>query len=78
MKAKLTGAARGHNLLKKKADALAIRFRAILARIVEVTVLSFTCDNLLTTRKNKELMGLTLKEAYWTQVTAKNAAGDIA
>lgn len=40
MKAKLAGAARGHNLLKKKADALTIRFRAILARIVEVQLLS--------------------------------------
>jgi V-type H+-transporting ATPase subunit D len=36
MKAKLAGAAKGHNLLKKKADALQIKFRAILQKIVEV------------------------------------------
>jgi V-type H+-transporting ATPase subunit D len=37
MKARLKGAQTGHNLLKKKADALAIRFRSILKKIIEVT-----------------------------------------
>lgn len=36
MKARLTGATKGHSLLKKKADALQMRFRLILNKIVEV------------------------------------------
>jgi len=36
MKGRLKGAQTGHNLLKKKADALAIRFRAILKKIIDV------------------------------------------
>ena len=36
MKARLKGAQTGHNLLKKKADALAMRFRSILKKIIEV------------------------------------------
>lgn len=36
MKARLKGAQKGHSLLKKKADALNMRFRDILRKIVEV------------------------------------------
>lgn len=36
MKARLKGAQKGHSLLKKKADALSMRFRSILGKIVEV------------------------------------------
>lgn len=36
MKAKLKGAITGHSLLKKKSDALSMRFRAILSKLVEV------------------------------------------
>ena len=36
MKGRLKGAQTGHNLLKKKADALAIRFRLILKKIIDV------------------------------------------
>lgn len=36
MKIRLKGAQKGHSLLKKKADALTLRFRQILAKIVEV------------------------------------------
>lgn len=36
MKARLKGAQTGRNLLKKKADALAMRFRQILRKIIEV------------------------------------------
>ncbi|KAL3221975.1 hypothetical protein MRX96_029045, partial [Rhipicephalus microplus] len=35
MRLRLKGAQKGHNLLKKKADALQMRFRAILKKIVE-------------------------------------------
>ena len=35
MKGRLKGAQKGHSLLKKKADALQLRFRAILKKIVE-------------------------------------------
>jgi vacuolar-type H+-ATPase subunit D/Vma8 len=44
MKARLKGAQKGHSLLKKKADALQMRFRMILSKIIEVrlpTVLIF-------------------------------------
>lgn len=36
MKARLAGAHKGHNLLKRKADALQLRFRMILGKIIEV------------------------------------------
>lgn len=36
MKSRLKGAQKGHSLLKKKADALQMRFRAILSKIIEV------------------------------------------
>ena len=35
MKVKLTGAKKGHSLLKKKADALSMRLRALLKNIIE-------------------------------------------
>jgi V-type H+-transporting ATPase subunit D len=38
MKARLKGAQKGHSLLKKKADALQLRFRQILKKIVEVLI----------------------------------------
>lgn len=37
MKARLAGAQKGHGLLKKKADALQMRFRMILGKIIEVS-----------------------------------------
>ena len=36
MKARLKGAQTGHSLLKKKADALQLRFRSILKKIIDV------------------------------------------
>ena len=36
MKVRLKGAQKGHSLLKKKADALTLRFRQILSKIIEV------------------------------------------
>ena len=35
IKSRLSGAVRGHKLLKKKADALTMRYRQILREIVE-------------------------------------------
>lgn len=60
MKLKLKGAVTGHSLLKKKSDALTIRFRKILANIVE----------------NKQLMGTTMREASFSLAEAKYAAGE--
>lgn len=41
MKARLKGAQTGRNLLKKKSDALTLRFRQILKKIIEVGKLYF-------------------------------------
>lgn len=38
MKARLKGAQTGRNLLKKKSDALSMRFRQILRKIIEVSL----------------------------------------
>jgi V-type H+-transporting ATPase subunit D len=60
LKGKLAGAVKGHNLLKKKSDALTIRFRAILSKIIE----------------NKEKMGKLLKDASFSLAHAKYSVGD--
>jgi V-type H+-transporting ATPase subunit D len=59
MKARLKGASKGHSLLKKKADALQLRFRMILKKIVET----------------KSLMGEVMKEAQFSLAEAKFAVG---
>ena len=38
MKLRLKGAQKGHSLLKKKADALTLRFRQILRKIIDVSI----------------------------------------
>lgn len=43
MKSRLQGATKGHGLLKKKADALQMRFRMILGKIIEVSSSSLHC-----------------------------------
>jgi V-type H+-transporting ATPase subunit D len=60
MKTRLKGAHTGRNLLKKKADALTIRFRQILKRIIET----------------KTLMGTVMKEAALSLAEAKFTTGD--
>jgi V-type H+-transporting ATPase subunit D len=61
MKGRLKGAQTGHNLLKKKADALAIRFRAILKKIIDT----------------KMLMGDVMKTAAFSLAEAKfSMSGD--
>lgn len=60
MKARLQGATKGHALLKKKADALNMRFRQILKRIVQT----------------KEEMGSLMKNSFFTLVQARYATGD--
>ena len=60
MKVKLVGAKKGHSLLKKKADALTMRFRQILKGIVE----------------NKEAMGAQFRGAFFALAQARYAAGD--
>mmetsp|Transcript_38567 Transcript_38567/g.80909 ORF Transcript_38567/g.80909 Transcript_38567/m.80909 type:complete len:249 (-) Transcript_38567:339-1085(-) len=59
-KARLKGANTGHKLLKKKADALAVRIRMILKQIVD----------------NKQMMGASLKEANFSLAGVYYAAGD--
>jgi len=58
MKSKLKGALRGHSLLKKKSDALTLRFRSILYKIAEC----------------KESMGSNMKAASFSLAKAKWAA----
>lgn len=41
MKSRLQGAQKGHGLLKKKADALQMRFRMILGKIIEVLLILY-------------------------------------
>eukprot|EP01137_Pigoraptor_chileana_P022289 Opistho-2@6900 len=61
MKNRLKAAQKGHSLLKKKADALSLRFRAILGKIVE----------------NKTLMGEVMRVAAFSLAEATFSAGDI-
>jgi len=42
MKGRLMGAQKGHSLLKKKADALQMRFRLILGKIIQVGIILVT------------------------------------
>ncbi|XP_013776454.1 V-type proton ATPase subunit D-like [Limulus polyphemus] len=60
MKNRLKGAQKGHSLLKKKADALQMRFRSILQKIIET----------------KTLMGEVMKEAAFSLAEAKFTTGD--
>ncbi|XP_052105906.1 V-type proton ATPase subunit D-like [Mytilus californianus] len=60
MKVRLKGAQKGHSLLKKKADALTLRFRMILKKIIETKV----------------LMGDVMKEASFSLAEAKFTTGD--
>lgn len=60
VKARLVGATKGHQLLKKKSDALTMQFRQILKRIVET----------------KESMGDTMKASAFSLTEAKYAGGD--
>lgn len=59
MKGRLKGAQKGHSLLKKKADALQIRFRSILKKIIEA----------------KNLMGNVMREASFSLAEAKFTVG---
>jgi len=60
-KNRLRGASKGHSLLKKKADALIMRFRKILRELKDV----------------KELMIQEMKKASFSLAQAKFVAGDI-
>lgn len=60
MKGRLRGAQKGHSLLKKKADALQLRFRMILKKIIET----------------KTLMGEVMKEAQFSLAEAKFTVGN--
>eukprot|EP01026_Neomeris_dumetosa_P031711 TRINITY_DN25144_c0_g1_i1.p1 TRINITY_DN25144_c0_g1~~TRINITY_DN25144_c0_g1_i1.p1 ORF type:complete len:301 (-),score=48.64 TRINITY_DN25144_c0_g1_i1:410-1207(-) len=60
MKVRLAGASKGYQLLKKKADALTVRFRQILKKIIDT----------------KEEMGATLRDSFFALAEAKYAAGE--
>ncbi|XP_035221264.1 V-type proton ATPase subunit D-like [Stegodyphus dumicola] len=60
MKGRLKAAQKGHGLLKRKADALQLRFRQILKKIVET----------------KQTMGDVMKEAAFSLAEAKFTTGD--
>merc|ERR1711963_803066 len=60
MKGRLKGAQTGHRLLKKKADALQLRFRMVLKKIVNT----------------KQTMGDVMKEASFSLAEAKFVMGD--
>mmetsp|Transcript_6096 Transcript_6096/g.11017 ORF Transcript_6096/g.11017 Transcript_6096/m.11017 type:complete len:256 (-) Transcript_6096:111-878(-) len=60
IKLRLIGANKGHGLLKKKADALTMRFRQILKQILDC----------------KTSMGETMKNSYFALTEVKYAAGD--
>eukprot|EP00127_Corallochytrium_limacisporum_P005755 Clim_evm134s210 gene=Clim_evmTU134s210 len=60
MKSRLKGAQKGHSLLKKKADALQIRFRSVLHKIVD----------------NKKAMGDLMRNSAISLAEARFAAGD--
>jgi len=61
MKVKLVGAKKGHSLLKKKADALTMRLRALLKDILEA----------------KDDMGVAFRDGNIALAEVKYAAGDI-
>jgi V-type H+-transporting ATPase subunit D len=60
MKGRLQGASKGHALLKKKADALNMKFRHVLKKIVAA----------------KEKMGAVMKESFFSLAQAKYRNGD--
>lgn len=60
MKGRLIGATKGHALLKKKADALTMRYRQILKEIIEA----------------KNGMGDAMKSSFFSYAEARYAAGD--
>ena len=60
IKQRLVGAKKGHQLLKKKSDALTMRFRQILKEIVST----------------KEGMGESLRDALFALTEAKYVAGE--
>lgn len=60
VKARLTGATRGHALLKKKSDALTVQFRQILKKIVST----------------KESMGTVMKSSSFALTEAKYVGGE--
>lgn len=61
MKQKRVGAKKGHQLLKRKSDALMLRFRKMLAVIIET----------------KDEVGVDMSKAFFSLTEAQYAAGDI-
>lgn len=82
MKGRLKGAQKGHSLLKKKADALQMRFRMILSKIVQVSMSDIALNIvqndviILFVFQTKTLMGEVMKEAAFSLAEAKFTTGD--
>jgi len=60
LKSKRVGAKKGHGLLKKKADALKVKLRAMMGVIIE----------------NKEAMGGLMSDAFFAETEARYVAGN--
>merc|ERR1712167_465091 len=61
LKSKRVGAKKGYDLLKRKSDALMMKFRRMLATIIET----------------KDEMGIEMSKAFFSLTEAHYAAGDI-
>lgn len=74
----MKGAQRGHSLLKKKSDALTLRFRAVLKQIIKVLPLEYRVFLFAPSScpQNKTLVGEVLKEAHFFIAESKFIAGN--
>lgn len=64
IKGRLAGAQKGHGLLKKKADALQVRFRMILGKIIEVCFTIPLTQNEAKIPTHNHKLGLQLTDGY--------------
>lgn len=75
-KQKKKGAEKGYSLLKKKSDALTIRYRQILGEIIDVRTFTPFLTSPWWNFQEKTRMGENMKGAFFSLAAAKYAAGD--
>ena len=75
MKLRLKGAQKGHSLLKKKADALTLRFRQILAKIIEVRQLDVRLTQTESERRWSAKCGTPVREYHLTVIRGNGKTG---